>query len=156
GSFVEQFFFSLFHSVSAFCNAGFSTLSNGIYDESFRFNYGLQLTLIALFVLGGLGFPIVVNLLKYFKYFVKTHVIHFRRRYKHKPWVLNLNSRITLITTLALTVIGTLIIFFTEFNNSLAEHGTFGKIVTALFTAATPRTAGFNTVDMGGLNFSTI
>lgn len=155
-TFMDRVFFSLFHSVSSFCNAGFSTLSNGIYDQGFRFNYGFQLTLIALFVLGGLGFPIVVNLLKYFKYFIKTHIIHFNRRYKHKPWVLNLNSRITLITTIALTVIGTIIIFFTEYHNSLAEHGPFGKFVTALFTATTPRTAGFNTVDMGGLNFSTI
>lgn len=156
GSFMERFFFSLFHSVSAFCNAGFSTLSSGLYDSGYRFNYGLQLTLIALFVLGGLGFPIVVNLLKYFKYLIKTRIIHFGKRYKHKPWVLNLNSRITLITTIALTVIGTIIIFFTEYSNTMSEHGPFGKFVTALFTATTPRTAGFNTVDMGALNFSTV
>lgn len=156
GSFMERFFFSLFHSVSAFCNAGFSTLSSGLYDSGYRFNYGLQLTLIALFVLGGLGFPIVVNLLKYFKYLIKTRIIHFGKRYKHKPWVLNLNSRITLITTIALTVIGTIIIFFTEYTNTMSEHGSFGKFVTALFTATTPRTAGFNTVDMGALNFSTV
>lgn len=158
GSFVEQAFFSVFHSVSAFCNAGFSTFSNSLYEGSVRFNYWLQLSVIFLFVLGGLGFPIVVNILKFTKYFIVNKVLFFTRGRQHyKPWVLNLNSRITLITTISLTFFGTILFFFSEYNNTLAEHHTwFGKLVTSLFGAATPRTAGFNTVDMGALSFPTV
>ncbi|HBT09758.1 MAG TPA: ATPase, partial [Leeuwenhoekiella sp.] len=76
---TDRIFFSVFHAVSAFCNAGFSTLSNGIYDINFRYNYFLQLTLIALFVFGGLGFPIVINVLKYLKYKI-INPIKYRNR----------------------------------------------------------------------------
>jgi Trk-type K+ transport system membrane component len=157
GSFFERVYFSAFHAVSAFCNAGFSTLQLGLYDDGFKYNYFLQLALIFLFVMGGLGFPIVVNLVKFTKYFITVRVLQFKKRVKnHKPWVLTLNSRITLITTITLTVVGTILFFFAEYDNSLAEHGAFGKFVTALFGATTPRTAGFNTVDMANLNFSTV
>jgi Trk-type K+ transport system membrane component len=67
-TFSDRVFFSIFHAISAFCNAGFSTLSNSIYQTGFRFNYNLQLIIIATFVLGGLGFPIVVNIIKFFKH----------------------------------------------------------------------------------------
>lgn len=157
GSFWEHIFFSMFHAVSSFCNAGFSTFSSGLYDDSLRFNYWLQLSIIFLFVLGGLGFPIVVNIMKFTKYFILNKILFFRKGLRnHRPWVLNLNSRITLITTLTLTVVGTILFFMSEYNNSLAEHSGFGKFVTALFGATTPRTAGFNTVDMGALKFSTL
>ena len=69
----------------------------------------------------------------------------------YRPWVLNLNSRITLITTFSLTLGALVIFYFTEYNNTLAEHNGFGKIVTALFGAATPRTAGFNSIDTAAL-----
>lgn len=156
-SFFQRLFFSIFHSVSAFCNAGFSTLPNGLYEAGYRYNYALQLILIAGFVLGGLGFPIVVNILKYLKYFIVKKIFYFRgQQQMHRPWVLNLNSRITLITTLSLTGVGTLLFYINEYGNTLAEHSGAGKWVTALFGAATPRTAGFNTVDMAALDFTTI
>jgi Trk-type K+ transport system membrane component len=156
-SFFDKLFFTSFHSVSSFCNAGFSTYTLGLYDIDFRFNYWFQLAIIFLFVMGGLGFPIVVNILKFAKYFVVNKVLFFYRGIKqYRPWVLNLNSRITLITTLLLTVAGTILFFFAEYNNTLAEHGPFGKFVTSLFGATTPRTAGFNTVDLASMNFSTV
>lgn len=155
--FSEQVFFSIFHSISSFCNAGFSIFTDGLYDVSVRFNYAFQLAIIFLFVMGGLGFPIMVNILTFFRYFIRNKVLFFLKGIqRYKPWVLNLNSRITLITTITLTVVGTVIFFFAEYNNTLAEHGMFGKIVNALFGAATPRTAGFNTIDMTELRFSTI
>ena len=155
-SFVERAYFSVFHAISAFCNAGFSTLSNGLYEEPFRFNYGMQLVIIATFVLGGLGFPIVVNLLAYLRHQVLQL---FRRRTDtvvHRPWLLNLNSRINLVTTASLTAIGFVAYFLLEYNATLADRSLFGKVVTALFGAATPRTAGFNTVDMTALTFPTV
>nr|WP_317128251.1 potassium transporter TrkG [Leeuwenhoekiella polynyae] len=154
--FTDRAFFAVFHSISAFCNAGFSTLSNGIYDINFRYNYALQLTLIGLFVFGGLGFPIVINVIKYLKYKVITPLKNRDRSIVYKPWVLSLSSRITLITTSALTVLGTLVFYINEYHNTLEEHDGFGKFVTAFFGATTPRTAGFNTLDMNQLHFSTI
>jgi len=157
GSFFERFFFSAFHAVSAFCNAGFSTLPNSLYETGFRFNYALQGVILLAFVLGGLGFPIVVNIIKYIKYFVLRKLFYLAgHEQKYRPWVLNLNSRITLVTTATLTILGTVMFYFNEYDNTLAEHRGIGKIVTALFGAATPRTAGFNNVDMTALDFSTV
>lgn len=155
-SFSDKAFFSVFHAISAFCNAGFSTLSNSIYETGFRFNYTLQLIIIATFVLGGLGFPIVVNIIRFIKHKV-INIFRFNSKEKiHKPWVLNINSRITLVTTLSLTTVAFILFFILEYNNTLSEHSLFGKIVNALFGAATPRTAGFNSVDMTALAFPTV
>ena len=150
----DQLFFSAFHSISAFCNAGFSTLTNSLYETGFRFNYYLQLVIILTFVLGGLGFPIVVNILKYLKYKIIT--LFSSEKSKYRPWVLNLNSRITLVTTLSISLVAFVIFYFLEYNNTLAEHSEFGKMVTALFGATTPRTAGFNTINTAAMSFPTL
>ncbi|SDB26917.1 Trk-type K+ transport system, membrane component [Flavobacteriaceae bacterium MAR_2010_188] len=155
-AFADRIFFSLFHAISAFCNAGFSTLSAGIYDTGFRFNYNLQLVIMATFVLGGLGFPIVVNLINYLKHKFLNFFRFNSKANAHKPWILNINSRITLITTFLLTAIGFVMFLILEYHNTLAEHSVYGKIVTALFGATTPRTAGFNSVDMNALAFPTV
>lgn len=154
-SFQKHAFFALFHSVSAFCNAGFSTLTNNLYEDGFRYNYFMQLAIITAFVLGGLGFPIVVNIMKFVSYHIRKLITFGKSKVVYKPWILNLNSRITLITTIALTVIGFIGFFALEYNNTLADHSGFGKIVTALFGATTPRTAGFNTIDMSKMLFPT-
>lgn len=150
----DQLFFSAFHSISAFCNAGFSTLTNSLYETGFRFNYYLQLVIILTFVLGGLGFPIVVNILKYVKYKIIT--LFSSKRRKYRPWVLNLNSRITIATTLSISLVAFAVFYILEYKNTLAEHNGFGKIVTALFGATTPRTAGFNTIDTAAMAFPTL
>jgi trk system potassium uptake protein len=151
---ADQLFFAAFHSISAFCNAGFSTLSNSLYEAGFRFNYYLQLVIILTFVLGGLGFPIVVNILNYLKY--KIVILFSSKKSKYRPWVLNLNSRITLVTTFSISLMAFVAFYFLEYNNTLAEHNGFGKMVTALFGATTPRTAGFNTIDTAAMAFPTL
>lgn len=155
-SYWQQVFFAIFHAVSAFCNAGFSTLSNSLYEDGFKFNYGLQLVIIVTFILGGLGFPIVVNILEYLKEKTKLLFLREGKSKSIRPWILNINSRITLITTLSLTLIAFVLFFILEYNHTLAEHSFFGKVVTSLFGAATPRTAGFNSVDMTALTFPTL
>lgn len=154
----DRIFFSVFHSISAFCNAGFSTLTNGLNEFGFRFNYPLQLIIALLFILGGLGFPIVFNFIKYIKHLLKNRLLPFslKRKGIYIPWVININSRIVLITTAFLIVFGTFFFYIFEYNNTLTEHSGFGKLVTAFFGAVTPRTAGFNTVNMNALDFSTI
>jgi Trk-type K+ transport system membrane component len=121
----------------------------------FQFNYGLQLAIILTFVLGGLGFPIVSNIVSYLSYKTKG-VFSFFDKPNYRPWVLTLNSRIALITTIVLTVGGTLIFFGLEKDGVLSSHSGFGKLVTALFGATTPRTAGFNTVDASNFRFPTL
>ncbi len=154
----ERFYFALFHSVSGFCNAGFSTLSGNLYETGFSLNYPLHLIIAGLFIIGGLGFPIAFNLLRSLrqiaraKWYWKIH----GKKIEYTPWMLNLNSRIVLVTSLILTVAGTLLFFIFEYHNTLAGHTFFGKVVTSFFSATAPRTAGFNTVDLTALSFPTI
>lgn len=155
----ERIFFSVFHSVSAFCNAGFSTYSNGLFELPVRFNYSLHLVLAMLILLGGLGFPIVFKIFSYFRIRILKPVyslmgIELRETHIH---VLDTTSRVALSTTAVLLVFGFLTFYFFEADASLKQHDTeTGKVVTALFSAITPRTAGFNTVDMMHLTMPTI
>lgn len=154
----NRIFFSVFHSVSGFCNAGFSTLTNGLYQEGFRFNYPFQLSIASLLILGGLGFPIVFNFVKYIKHLIvnRLHLFNWRRRKVYKAWVININTRIVLVTTSVLLLGGSILFYLLEYQNTLAEHTGAGKIITAFFSAAAPRTAGFNSVDIAALNFTTV
>jgi len=154
----DRIFFSIFHSISGFCNAGFSTLHNNLYELSVRYNYMLQITIALLIIIGGIGFPIVFNSIHYLKHLIINRFIPLLvgKEPKHKPWVININTRIVVITTLILIVAGTVLFYIFEYNNTLAEHSGFGKIVTAFFGAVTPRTAGFNSVEVGGMKFYTI
>ena len=156
-SLFERIYHSAFHSISAFCNAGFSTLENGIMEEGYLHNYPFQLALIFLVIVGGLGFPLVSNLLKYFKYFINrifNKVIFHKELYK--PWILSLESKINLYTIAFLILGGTAFLLINEYNSTLASHSGIGKFVTALFTATTPRTAGFNTIDFSQLHMGSI
>lgn len=155
-SLVDRTFFSVFHSISAFCNAGFSTLSNNLYEVGFKFNYPLHLTFAFLFIVGGLGFPILFNGYYYLKHLIADRWFRRKKRAIHKPWVVNINTRIVLITTAILIVGGTAVFYVLEYNNTLSDHGHFGKIVTAFFGATSPRTAGFNSIDTAALAFPTI
>ncbi|MGV8963141.1 MAG: TrkH family potassium uptake protein [Candidatus Saccharimonadaceae bacterium] len=157
-SFDKRIFFSVFHAISSFCNAGFSTLQNSFYEIPYRFNYPMHLIIAFLIILGGLGFPIVFNLLR----FLKIKIVFFQYRFnnkkqqKHSSRLININTRIVLITTLILIVGGTLFFYLFEYDKSLSEHSFSGKIVTAFFGAVTTRTAGFNTVDTSLLSVPTI
>ncbi len=156
--FSERVFFSAFHSISSFCNAGFSTLSSGLYESTFKYNYTLHLIVAALIILGGIGFPIIFNLWRYIKnkIFNLFKLIVYKKRDTYRPWVLNLNSKIILMSTLMLILFGMIFIYILEYNNTLADHGMYGKIVTAFFGSVTTRTAGFNTVDMSALTLPTV
>ena len=155
--FGDRVYFAVFHAISSFCNAGFSTMPKGMMDGELIFNYPLQLTMVLIFVFGGLGFPIMINILRYIKYFIKRYVLWFvSGENNYRAWVMTLSSKINLITTLVLIVVGTSAFFIMEYSNSLAAHNGSGKIVTALFSATTPRSAGLNTIDFSSLHMSTI
>jgi trk system potassium uptake protein len=153
----DRIFFAVFHSVSAFCNAGFSTLSNNLYEKGYEYNYFLQLNIITLLVFGGLGFTIVSNTLYYLKMKFKNLIAPITGKAKiYRPRIVSLSTRIILTTTIVLLLVGTIIFYITEYNNTLKPHNQFGKIVGALFASATPRTAGFNTVNMAALSMPTV
>lgn len=151
-SISNKFFFSIFHSISAFCNAGFSILSaNNLYDESVRFNYFLQWIIMTLIVFGGLGHNIIFNFFQYLKnYFLG---LFYKKSIRKKIRVITLNTRIVIYTTIILLVGGFVFLFISEYNNTLLEHPSlFGKITAASFNSVTPRTAGFNAVDYSQFN----
>ncbi len=131
--------FSLFHTVSAFCNAGFSLYSNSL--QSFSSDIPLNLIFMVLIVLGGLGFPVISEIITY-------------RRIKH----FSLHAKVVLITTAALILIGAVMFFLLEFNNteSIANRSVSTKILSSFFQSITARTAGFNTINTAGLNVATI
>lgn len=148
-SMYERIFFSVFHGVSAFCNAGFSTLPENLYTLEYRFNYPLQLIIAGLFILGGLGFPIVYNVYNYIKHLIVNRLLPFslKEASVYVPRVINLSTKIILITTASLIVGGTVLVYGLEYNNTLSEHQGIGKVIVAFFTATSPRTAGFASVD---------
>ncbi len=155
GSWWEHAFFAVFHSVSAFCNAGFSTQSAGLYDEGLRFNYGLQWMIMALIVSGGIGFNILNNLYEFVKVWLKSMVswLGGEPRPSVRARIISLNSRLVIHTTMLLLTAGWIFFLFSEWHTSLSAHtGWWGKATTALFCSVTPRTAGFNTTDMSSLS----
>ncbi len=155
----EHLFFAAFHAISAFCNAGFSTASDGMHNPALRFNYNLQLVISILFILGGFGFAIVLNTYVFVKRWIINIFkrIFFGKSFIYRAWVISFNSRLIAWITLIFIVFGTVTTFFLERDHVLAAHPTlWGKWVTALFTGTSSRTAGFNVIDMDGLAFPTI
>ncbi|UBM58366.1 ATPase [Marinilongibacter aquaticus] len=156
---VDSWMFSTFHAISAFCNAGFSTLPNGLYNVDFRYNYDFQMVICFLVILGGIGFPVVIDLYNTLKSSLKNLLrsIFFGENFNFQARNLNVHSRLVLTSTLVLLTLGTVLFFITEYQNTLLDHPTlYGKFVQAFFGSVTPRTAGFNTVDMGALMQGTI
>ncbi|RPH28491.1 MAG: ATPase [Bacteroidales bacterium] len=156
-TFSDRSFFSIFHSVSGFCNAGFSTLQNGLFEPNYQFNYPIHLIIAFLIILGGLGFPIVFNLLMYLRKHITNILLHIsgKRERAQMPWIININTRVVLIASLALTIFGTIIFFIFEYNNTLSGYTFWGKVITSFFGSVTARTAGFNTVDTSILSYPT-
>jgi potassium uptake TrkH family protein len=148
-----------FHSVSAFCNAGFSILPGGLIHESVMFNNWYLLGISFLIIIGGLGFPIIFNVWTWLR---KKMANLFRSligkgyKNKHVPRVLNTATVIVLVTTSVLLISGTLIFYFTEYHHTLNSLDEAGKLVTAFFMSVTPRTAGFNSFNMSELTSITL
>jgi len=155
----EQLFFSIFHSISAFCNAGFSTLTNGLYEIGFRTEYHVHLLLAITIIVGGIGFPVIVSYAQVTKRICQNWFNIWTKKdsfYHHTPRVFNINTSLTTVTTLLLLFIGFVTYWIFEQQRTLAGLDGYGKIVTAFFGSVTPRTAGFNTVDMTQLALPTI
>jgi len=153
-SLSEKIFFSVFHAVSGFCNAGFSTLTDNLYHTNVRFNYPFQLIISMLIIFGGIGFAIFFNFFKYLRHLFLNRL--FRKIHVHRPRIISINTRMVVGMTLLLLVLGTVSIYILEYNSSLSQHHGMGKVVAAFFCSSTPRTAGFNTIDYSMLQTPTI
>lgn len=145
----EEIYFAIFHSISAFCNAGFSTLSNNLGNPSFMGINSLYVIISVLVILGGIGFPILMNL--------KCALFHnvrrlFNKDYRQHLRVTTINTKIVLATTTVLLVLSTAAFVLIEWNGAFAGMTTWEKIVQSFFHASVPRTAGFNSVDMGSFS----
>jgi potassium uptake TrkH family protein len=136
----EKLFNSIFHSVSAFNNAGFSTFTNGLGENILSDHILLQLTIVFLIVMGSTGFTVIHEVIRLSK--LKTLLSGGKIR-------LSLNTKIGLITPLLLIVIGTIAFLILEKDNTLNQMGTIERISNSVFQSVTTRTAGFNTVDIG-------
>ncbi len=138
---AKGIYFSVFHAISAFCNAGFDIMGNFTSLTSFVDDPLVVLTISTLIILGGIGFMVMLDI----------------SRFK-SPKMWTLNTKIVLCTTGILLAFGIIFSLIIEWNNpdTLGNLSFGGKLLGALFNGITPRTAGFNTVDMGLLRPSTL
>lgn len=130
---AKGIYYGVFHSISAFCNAGFDIIGNGRsltpYVENLSFNF----IIMTLIILGGIGFTVLIDV--------------FRTRNFKK---FSLHSKIVVTMTIALLLLGFLFFFIMEFNNpeTLGSLSLKGKFTASMFQSVTTRTAGFNTIQL--------
>lgn len=138
----SRIFASVFHSISAFNNAGFSIFQNGFANEYVVHNYLLHIVLFILVFFGSLGFMAMFDLFS---------VDRLKERLR-KPWKrINFNTKVAVYFSIILVVFGAVLFFMYEYNNTLSSKNTGEKIITSLFHSMACRTAGFNTVDIASL-----
>ncbi|MBE7491632.1 MAG: hypothetical protein HS108_07755 [Planctomycetes bacterium] len=152
----DQLYYSVFHSISAFCNAGFSLHPDSIVR--YVGNWPVNLTLSWLVVMGGLGFVVIMELctFRYWSLPLLRRVPFIRRRVKHERVPhFSLQTKIVLLATGVLLVGGALGFLVLEWNHSMALLTTDEKLAAAFFQSMASRTAGFNSVDTGAGHSST-
>ena len=135
----KALYYGMFHSVSAFCNAGFDLFGNSM--QSFSQDFITLFAISSLIILGGLGFGVI------------TDITHFRKNRR-----LTFHSKMVIRVTLSLILIGWVFIFFTEYSNpqTLGSLSLGGKAISAYFSSVTTRTAGFECVPTGLLRIPTL
>ena len=136
----QAVYHGVFHAISSFNNAGFSTYSQNLVP--FAGDPVFLLTICAAVIIGGLGFPVVFELLRGWR----------------RPGTWSVLTRVTVFVTAALLVIGTVVIGLAELTNPLTMKGSgiVDGSALAIFTAVQPRTAGFNAVDVGAMRQETL
>lgn len=136
---AQSIYYGIFHSISAFCNAGFDLMGRYEQFSSFTAYYDdpvVCFTICALILIGGIGFIVWSD--------IAEHKWHFRKY--------ALQTKMVLSASFVLVFGGALLFYFIEGNRLYADMSTTGKICSAFFSAITPRTAGFNTTDTGALS----
>ncbi|MBE8722930.1 ATPase [Sphingobacterium sp. Ka21] len=155
----EKVFFCAFHAISSFCNSGFTVIKDGVMNDTYRYNYGFQIALSAIFVFGSLGFGTVFNFYTYFKAKFKGLVdtVIFNKKYIHKPQAFTFNSKFILTCNLIVMVLATVSYFVMEQHHTLIEDRTaIGEWITSFFMANASRSAGFNSVNLNLVSAPTL
>lgn len=129
-------YYGIFHSVSAFCNAGFSLFSTNL--EKYAGSIAVTMTTAYLIIIGGIGFTVIDSIL-------------FATRKKVKRF--DLTSKVAILVSMILVILGTVLFLILEYNNSgtIGEMSFLKKILASFFQSVTTRTAGFNSVPFGNL-----
>jgi len=140
--FLRAVYTAIFHSVSAFCNAGFSLYAQSMVGYNDRIL--LNAVVCSLIVVGGIGFPVLYDLQCWIKY------------QKSKRCRLSIQTKTVLLTTLVLIVSGALMFAFLESQSLSMSQSLSHRILVPLFQSITCRTAGFNTVDVASLREATL
>jgi trk system potassium uptake protein TrkH len=140
-SLARALYLSMFHSVSAFCNAGFALFSDNLVG--FRDSAVVSIVIPLLIIFGGLGFSVIIDLYRYF----------FKRDNVRK---LTLHSKIVLVTTAFLIVGGMISFFVMEYYGTMKGFGIHQRLLSSFFQSVTTRTAGFNTLDFGAMGKATL
>lgn len=138
-----RLYHSVFHAVSAFCNAGFSTFTNSLADQGNVLNLGVNITTMVMIILGGLGFTTIWELLRG----------NPRRKLRNRQW--SLHVKLVLTATALLIILGTAAFLTLEWDQTLKGYETGEKVLISMFQSITTRTAGFNSIDIGALDMST-
>jgi potassium uptake TrkH family protein len=143
----EKIFFSIFHSISAFCNAGFSLYTNGLYESPVRQSYILHIVIAGIIIFGGLGFSPIMDIFS-------PRSLRERLSMPWKDW--KLNTKLSIYTAFVLIIFGMVVYYLLERNNTLAGLNVLEAMITSFFQSVTTRTAGFNTVDFTKLQNPTL
>ena len=138
----QKIFASVFHSVSAFCNAGFSLFSENLAAPGTAMNVEMNLTIAGLIVLGGLGFVTIVNVVS-----VRPWA-RAQSRLRHR---LTAHTRVVLVSTAVPLLAGAALFYALEYDHTPAGLSWWEKVLAAFFQSVTTRTAGFNTIDIGAM-----
>lgn len=138
---VTSIWFSIFHSISAFNNAGFSLLPDSLM--SYRSNFFMNIVITFLIIFGGIGYYVINDIFLFIQGKIKRISTH---------------SKTVLLTTLIITIFGTLTLILTEFKNfkGVGNLNWYDIILVSYFNSISARTAGFNTVDFLTLTDSTL
>lgn len=152
-SLEDELIFSGFHSLSAFCNAGFSNIEGGLSNPALLYsNQSIYIVASVLIFAGGIGFPILVN----FKTAFFSHMrrlwrkLRGKERFREPAHIYDMNTKIVMVTTITIFLLSSLLFFILEYNNSLAGMSMYDKIVQSVFNSFVPRSSGFSSVNPAG------
>ncbi|MBQ4284214.1 MAG: Trk family potassium uptake protein [Lachnospira sp.] len=137
--FWEGIYNGVFHSVSAFCNAGFDLM--GKYEEysslvGYYDDFVVNITVMALIIIGGIGFIVWED--------IRENKLRFKKY--------SLHTKIVLMSSAILIFGGAACFMVLEWNNTMADMNIYQRVITSLFASVTTRTAGFNTIDLGAMS----
>ncbi len=153
----NKVFFSAFHSVSAFCNAGFSTLPDGLATPGINRNGSLKIVISVLVILGGIGFPVLLFVYRYAIHLYLVMLRKIRRRQRPvRPEQRNVSVRIVIGTSLVLILAGMMLFWLFESEGSLSGETTKMKLVDSFFGSVSARSSGFNTMNVSLWSYPTI